>query len=517
LEQIKVAIASWIDDMIRFREPSGPLLWIKNSKHLELSKEGEILHIKDTNFSLGVFLFSLPFLLVGLGIIGMAFFFSGSMLYDLTANDSVCDTSYSTEVELGNSMYCEDQYSSYSVGLESVEIADQHFKYIGVNDYGDHVQEFRWSEYNGILALGLLSDDGDGGQIYDCHLYKKASSLDANWSIDDLIVHNYWDAMPNWCYNDATSTDDLNYSQAASPLFDGERLYELTDDNYGELYFKTYSNIDVENRMLMLPYAPMMWYIPLITLLFGLVFGGMFASAGDPRKLHVRLDTAARTVHTGKAWAITRLGGWTWNEVDFSSIVLKQYKKSVDHVSGGGEDGPTQHWTTSHKGIEVSLVCEGKPISILFLEHGEQFSMYDSALKNFCNSLGVEMPEMLKFIKPSVLSTKTYTGIELKDFSVSVWDSNNDAKHLVGWYNDTSKSNNLELREALKGAGIKRLRSNQDAQKLLDSLVKLLEEELGVNAVEEPLEEYSERAEENMSEEDGEEQNAPSGSFWNDL
>jgi len=87
----------------------------------------------------------------------------------------------------------------------------------------------------------------------------------------------------------------------------------------------------------------------------------------------------------------------------------------------------------------------------------------------------------------------------------------------VGWYNDTSKSNNLELREALKGAGIKRLRSNQDAQKLLDSLVKLLEEELGVNAVEEPLEEYSERAEENMSEEDGEEQNAPSGSFWNDL
>ena len=95
--------------MIRFREPSGPLLWIKNSKHLELSKEGEILHIKDTNFSLGDFLFSLPFLLVGLGIIGAAFFFSGSMLYNLTANDSVCDTSYSTEVELENSVYCEDQ------------------------------------------------------------------------------------------------------------------------------------------------------------------------------------------------------------------------------------------------------------------------------------------------------------------------------------------------------------------------------------------------------------------------
>ena len=504
--------------MFRFREPSGPLLWIKNSKDLELSKEGEILHIKDTNFSLGDFLFSLPFLLIGLGIIGAAFFFSGSIVYDLAINDSVCDTSYYTEVELANSVYCEDQYSTNTVSLESVEVADQHFKYIEGYMDGDYTQEFRWSEYNGILTLGLLSDDGDGGQIYECYLYKKASSLDANWSIDDLILYNYWDAMPNWCHNDATSTDDLNYSQAAGPLFDGERLYEFTDGNYGEIYFKTYSDIDLEYRMVMQPYGQVMWYIPLIILLTGLVFGMWFASAGDPRKIHVKLDTAARTVHTGKAWAITRLGGWTWNDVDFSSIVLKQYRKSVDHVSGGGESsGPTQHWTTFHKGIEVSLVCEGFSKAILFLEHGEQFTMYDSALKNFCDSLGVEMPEMSRRIKPSVLSTTTYLEIELKDFSVSVWDSNNDAKHLVGWYNDASKSNNLELHEALKGAGIKRLKSNQDAQKLLDYLVKLLEEEWGSDAVEVPFGGHSERAKENMPEEDGEEQKALSSPFWNDL
>ena len=108
--------------------------------------------------------------------------------------------------------------------------------------------------------------------------------------------------------------------------------------------------------------------------------------------------------------------------------------------------------------------------------------------------------------------------MQLKDFSVSEWDSNNDAKELVQWYNEfSSKANNLSLSQALKGIGIRRLRSEQDAQKLLDYLAKLLAEEAGENVTEVTAKGRQEDSTETMTEEDDDKQSGTTNGFWDDV
>jgi len=68
--------------------------------------------------------------------------------------------------------------------------------------------------------------------------------------------------------------------------------------------------------------------------------------------------------------------------------------------------------------------------------------------------------------------------VTLADFPVNNWNSDNDAQHIVDWYNDNRmavKAKNLENFKSL--SEVNQINSRNDAQKLLDTVIITLEEE----------------------------------------
>ena len=149
--------------MVRFTAPSGTLRWVKNTQDLgfEISEDSVVVEDKKTS-RMAVFV-AVPFLLLAVASIGTGLVWSGYEAYHLATSDSVCDARYFSEVELGGGeIYCLDKGESSlqsTYPINSVEIADQHFKYQVEDEYSSSVQEFRWSDANNVLAIGSLQSD----------------------------------------------------------------------------------------------------------------------------------------------------------------------------------------------------------------------------------------------------------------------------------------------------------------------------------------------------------------------
>ena len=512
--------------MIRFRPPSTPLLWIDDIEDLSLRKDGEVLILKNTSRSIGNALFHLPFFLVGFAIITGALLFSAYGVFVSVLNDSVCDPIFEQEVQLSHSetIYCESKDSGGGTrfSITSVEVADQHFKYTMAYDQDEPViEEFRWSEDNGILAIGRVEYyEEEDDRYYSCSLYKKESTLGQNWTLQELTVSDYWYAMPSWCRDSASSTENLTYASAEGPLFEGEYLYNIHEGDFGEVSMERYTLTSLDYRYVYVPYTdgPIVIIIPAI---FGVIFGSFFLSAGDVRKMNLRLNPSAQTISVRKTFGGTRLSGWTWKNIDFNSIKMVRYEKTVSHQSGGGEDGPIRHWKTSHKGIEVSISDGNKSVKVLFLEHGNEFDIFDSILETLCSSLGVEMPEIKDNMRSKMPSKDNYNSAKLQDFNVREWGKHDSAMLLVEWYNNlSSRDANLTVEEVMRSAELQTFESQEDAQKFLDYLISLLNEEMGLEAIEiSPTNIDSNdntMVEENSAEQDGASQSQTSEAFWND-
>ena len=68
--------------------------------------------------------------------------------------------------------------------------------------------------------------------------------------------------------------------------------------------------------------------------------------------------------------------------------------------------------------------------------------------------------------------------VDLADFPVDTWDSDNDAHEIVDWYNQNrlaSEEKSLAVFKQL--SGMKRISSTRDAQKLLDTVITTLQDE----------------------------------------
>ena len=418
----------------------------------------------------------------------------------------------------GGEIYCEDTQWNQINSIDSVEVADQHFKY--VTNWGDgnyEAQEFRWSIQNDMLAIGLVEPYG-GERYYQCSLYKMESSLSQNWTADELTVSGdyYYYSLPSWCRDGDTSSSDPSYSPAVEPLFGGELLYVVVEAGKQDIYAEKYTENTLEYITISAPYNAGIIEL-MFPLIFGLIFGGIFVVVGDNRGMVLTLNGPEQTMRTRKAFGGTRLSGWTWTGIDFSSLKLKQHTKTVKHSSGGGEDGPVRTWTTRHKGIEVTVLDGRKPVEVLFLEHGDQLSMYDSTIERICESLGVEVPEMVRLLEEKPAPKISHENVQLTHFPVREWDSNNDARVLVSWFNnESSRTNNYSLQDALETSGIQHLNSTEDAQHLLDHLVDLLEKEASDVEVDELPEHDGIESVETPAEHDGDGQAQPSNPFWNE-
>ncbi len=68
--------------------------------------------------------------------------------------------------------------------------------------------------------------------------------------------------------------------------------------------------------------------------------------------------------------------------------------------------------------------------------------------------------------------------VDLADFPVNTWDSDNDANEIVDWYNQNRlASEGKTLEEFKQLSGMKRISSTRDAQKLLDTVITTLQDE----------------------------------------
>ena len=470
--------------MVRFTAPSGTLRWVKNPQDLgfEISEDSVVVEDKKTS-RMAVFV-AVPFLLLAVASIGTGLVWSGYEAYHLATSDSVCDARYFSEVELGGGeIYCLDKGESSlqsTYPINSVEIADQHFKYQVEDEYSSSVQEFRWSEANNVLAIGSLQSD-EFGEYYSCDLYARESSLEASWTSRDLILSGeYYSALPRWCSEEATSTSDLTYTPLSEPLFAGEKLYLMMDQNYGDIWILQHTTTSLENTVLVTPYSDGILGV-ILPLVFCSIFALIFGSIGDQRTTNIIFNSSEGFVRTRQTFRVTRLSGWTWTGIDFSTMELKRCLREVHHSSGGGEDGgSTEYWTTNHKGIGVSFTTKSAPLEVFFLEHGEHFAKFDSTIKHLCELLKVEVPEMVSLVSRIDWESAPHRGVRLDRFPVMEWDSDKDARHLVSWFNDvSSREYNHSLSEALKDSGVIKVRSKQDAQALLDYLVDLLDQDMG--------------------------------------
>ena len=150
------------------------------------------------------------------------------------------------------------------------------------------IEEFRWSEDNGILAIGRVDYyEEEDLTYYSCTLYKKESTLGQNWTIQELIVRDYWYAMPGWCEGGTSSSENLTYASAEGPLFEGEYLYDLHDGDYGALSMMKYTPNSLEYRYVQVPYTEGAIEI-ILPAIFGVIFGSIFLSVGDARKMNIR-------------------------------------------------------------------------------------------------------------------------------------------------------------------------------------------------------------------------------------
>ena len=118
-------------------------------------------------------------------------------------------------------------------------------------------------------------------------------------------------------------------------------------------------------------------------------------------------------------------------------------------------------------------------------------------------------------------SKDNYNSAKLQDFNVREWGKHDSAMLLVEWYNNlSSRDANLTVEEVMRSAELQTFESQEDAQKFLDYLISLLDEEMGLEAIEiSPTNIDSNdntMVEENSAEQDGASQSQTSEAFWND-
>ena len=96
--------------------------------------------------------------------------------------------------------------------------------------------------------------------------------------------------------------------------------------------------------------------------------------------------------------------------------------------------------------------------------------------------------------KLDVSKTKVKINVKLEDFPVGYWDSDNDAIHIVQWYNDNRMAVEEKSLDFFKhNTGIKLVTSKAEAQKILDLAVQTMQEE-GVTVWRPPSYEFEEES-----------------------
>ena len=464
-----------------------PILWVKNKRdsHRVVSDQHGT-RFESASGSAGRVIAGVFFLLLASLPISLSIYLlSGAEeTYASEVSDECWE--YQVEIQVGaNPPYCLEtlDYSTI-ISLEVSE--DQHIRE-EIQDIEDdattYVDTYRWEEVDSSIVYGFISDGR-----YNCFRVIPEFNLEENWTVESL-PGLYRFSYPLWCGDDYTDEESRTFEEGAHP-FDGVWMYDA-DDPYTMTEFLPRVKVEdnkfsyqlleskakvVSDRADSLDVDA----IPLGALCCCLPLGLVLLFAADRRRKVFVIDRPNQRISRKRAGSLPSFGT-TWSRVDFNSVQLVRSVRIKKHTSGGGEDGPVKHWTTSHPGVNLVLRMEQSIQTLFFFEDGDDLSVHQNVLKDLMNVMGAEDRPTLQYLAESN--------------GVSKWDDDT-ANFIIGWYyeSDPYRPRNysdpeymlephgnrpykeMYIRPLYEGAGLTTVRSTEDAQRLLDHVLALRDE-----------------------------------------
>ena len=411
---------------------------------------------------------------------------------------------FQTEVIVGgNPPYCFD--GTIRGVIESIEVSeDQHIRErFEDSETGETItQEYRWEDVSDSIVYGFMGDDR-----YYCVRFVPEFALPEDWvpaDIDDAFEY------PDWCDSPVEGQEDRVYEEGAHP-YDDVWMYEAGD--VGEMssflyVHKTSETGTMERHYIAKSYVEqeraeweaegelfglgaLCCTVP-ITLLF------LFAADQRPRVFVINQE--AKTItrrRSGRYPSFSR----TWSDVNFSATTVVRSVRQRHHSRGGTEDSPAEHWTTDHTGLNIVIRYGQQQEVLLFFEDGGDVNVHGQVISDFMAAMGVKFnpydihnPQVDMYARPTLEYLAEFNG------GVSNWDDDT-ANIIIGWYYESDPHfiekypqfeedpefmlephgnrpyKGMYIRPLYEGAGLTTVRSTEDAQRLLDHVLALRDEE----------------------------------------
>ena len=339
--------------MLRPIKPQGTLFQVHGSDELQVVSTSDKVVIKSVSFDWGGLLFSLPFvafslLFIGAGIGGAAVGAYGWWM----AGEQHCVFSDDEPLFSGDgTAHCLDSGSQRS--FETLEASEDRFRYSNGND----TVYFRWSTQGDYIVVAEIREDG----YADCDFYRPASTLPMEWSTEDLTYPYMWSSRPSWC-DDIGLGNDEDFTSTQSAPFDGERLYQVFDMTYSDVYYLEFTNTTVIDRSYLVDAND-----GLMGVLFPLIFSGvglfMLRAVNDFRNFQLTFNRPSNSIQWHKAFAGTRFSGWNWEDADLTTLQVKRTSEEVWY--SGHHDDDDGYYETKW-GDRLSVDVGGAEQALVF-------------------------------------------------------------------------------------------------------------------------------------------------------
>ena len=475
---------------MRFTEPHAPFVDTSNHSTYVAVEEHDVRALKAD----GIYI---PSLLAGsaIGLIGLILF-SVSMVMMVTnvsmqSSNEPCPGVYGGDtLEFGDgAIFCkaDDWGFNYNEQIESIKTADNHFKLT----FDSYEEVYRWESLRSdtsLVVIGMVVDDW-----YQCEIYITERSLPLNFTSYDLYARSYHQ-YPEWCSFESLDSQEIEFVSDEPHPFLNEKLYVPIYDGYSEelSIVQTTNTSSERNSYLSSDFVEVIILEEIILGVILFVVSIVILLKADHRRPILKFDVQNNRLLMRRSLESTRWGGWSWNNVDYTtSRLVKESHSMALFIRINGDD-------------RLIARFGGDDAGVRYLE---------------------PLKSLLEIEDKRVATSHSYHGYPtLEIFDVLSWDSDNDGFLIYEWYLDQldDRSTGVTRDEFYQGAGIESLSNYNDAQRLLNHAIELIEsddEDLTLVSNETQVVDYnhetkSEEMESRSEEEETDQVTGQLGAFW---
>ena len=339
-------------------------------------------------------------------------------------------------------IYCkaDDWGFNYDEQIESIETADDHFKLT----FDSYEEVYRWESLRSdtsLVVIGMVMDDW-----YQCEIYITERSLPLNFTSYDLYARSYHQ-YPEWCSFESLDSQEIEFVSDEPHPFLNEKLYVPIYDGYSEelSIVQTTNTSSERNSYLSSDFVEVIILEEIILGVILFVVSIVILLKADHRRPILKFDVQNNRLLVRRSLTSTRWGGWTWNNVDYTtSRLVKEPHSMALFIRINGDD-------------RLIARFGGDDAGVRYLE---------------------PLKSLLEIDDKRVATSHSYHGYPtLEIFDVLSWDSDNDGLLIYEWYLDQldDRSTGVTRDEFYQGAGIASLSDYSDAQRLLNHAIELIE------------------------------------------